>query len=98
MDTNNCPTRPTWVNCVAGMAQGLGQVRGPACEFTLDVPVWHPSPDDAAKKGVAGEIFQEVQGFGGPDAKAIYIRDFNLNDPEIEIYVIHTNGEPEFLG
>ena len=30
--------------------------------------------------------------------KAIYMRDFNLNDPNIDIYLLSDKGEAEFQG
>ena len=99
IDTNNCPTGPGWVNCVADLARNPGRPDGPACEFTLEVPAWKPSPDNELKQKLASEILQEIQAFGGSSGtKAIYIRDFNVDDPEIEAYIINTTAEPEFLG
>ena len=113
----NCPSGPTWVNCVAEWVQNPHKDEGkvvygnepptyttPApkerpCEFTLEVPVWKPSPDNELKRKLAAEILQEIQAFWGTSGtKAIYIRDFNVDDPEIEAYIINTTEEPAFLG
>jgi len=69
------------------------------CEFTLDVPVWLPSPDSELKKKVAGEILHEILAYRRVSGtKAVYVRDFNVEDPEVEVYVIDTTGESEVLG
>jgi hypothetical protein len=70
----------------------------PTCEYVLDVPQWKPSPDDEVKARRATEIFRELQDFGYSDSKEIHIRDFNLNDPEIEAYIVERDGTREFQG
>ena len=70
----------------------------PTCEFTLEVPAWKPSPDNESKTKLASEILREIQGFGASEAKSIYIRDFNADDPEIEAYITNPDGQTEFLG
>jgi len=48
---------------------------------------------------LATEILNEIQAFGGSSGtKAIYIRDFNIDDPEIKVYIVNTSAEPEILG
>jgi hypothetical protein len=39
-----------------------------------------------------------VLGFIGETPKAIYIRDFNLDDPEIEAHIVDDRDPPYFLG
>jgi hypothetical protein len=70
----------------------------PTCEFRLEIPEWKPSPDDAEKKKLAADILQELRNFGYTDLKAVYIRDFNVADPDIWAYVISWSGESYFQG
>jgi hypothetical protein len=72
--------------------------KAPTCELTLEVPAWKPSPEDDSKTKLASEILREIQGFGASEAKSIYIRDFNADDPEIEAYITNPDGQAEFLG
>ncbi len=46
----------------------------------------------------AQQILQELRDFGYDDAKTIYIRDFNVNDPEIRAYVVTRSGQSDFQG
>lgn len=98
IDTFSC--RPhDWQNCVreyARSAEGReavqerssAQTTVQTCQFTLSVPPWMPSPDDAAKRKVAAEILGEVRkSLAVSRPKTIWLRDFNLDDPEIWMYI-----------
>lgn len=113
LDVISCPANATWVNCVAdwvrnpqggivsGSEKGHSTAAAPnvsTCEFTLQVPAWKPSAEDERKKKLAAEILQELRDFNYNDARAVYIRDFNLDDPDIWIYVITREGSPAFQG
>ena len=41
---------------------------------------------------------EELLGFGYTDPKEIYARDFNLDDPEIDFYIVDSDEMPEFQG
>jgi hypothetical protein len=108
-----CPADATWVNCVgdwlAAPASPLivsgdekPRFRGeapkePTCEFTLDVPAWEPSPDNQQKRKLAAELLQELRD-SNSGAEAIYVRDFNTQDPDIWAYVINGDGSPAVQG
>jgi hypothetical protein len=68
------------------------------CEFVLDVPKWEPSPDSPEKRRLALELLTELQQFGYKDARAIVIRDFNVNDPDVTAYVMGKDGKEDFQG
>ena len=70
----------------------------PTCEFRLDIPEWKPSPDDEEKIKVANELSREIRSFVDSDAKAIYIRDFNIHDPDIWAYTITAKNRDDFQG
>jgi hypothetical protein len=72
--------------------------RQPTCELALEIPAWQPSPDDAPKRKIATDLLKELQGFGYADAKAIYIRDFNVNDSDIWAYIVTRNNGSDFQG
>jgi|SRR5579883_664959 hypothetical protein len=99
-----CPPDAAWISCVADWLRSTQtaivsrgeQLKGPTCELTVDVPAWRPSPDNRQKRELAGDLLKEIRGFGYADAKAIYIRDFNVNDPDIWAYIITHSGNSEF--
>jgi len=100
IDTVSCPADRGWVNCVANSTTeraGIGEDTR-ACEFTLNIGPWKPSPDDEKKRQLAGEIANEIRAFGYENVKAMYVRDFNLTDPEIQVYTVDDRGKPDLLG
>jgi len=88
-----------WQNCVreyARSAEGREAVRERSsaqttvqtCQFTLSVPPWMPSPDNAAKRKVAAEILGEIRKYlAVRHPKTIWLRDFSLDDPDIWMYI-----------
>jgi hypothetical protein len=68
------------------------------CKFTLQVPKWRPSPNTAEKQRIAGKIAKELLDFGYADATVIYVRDFNLDDPDITAYIKDRKGEVRLQG
>jgi hypothetical protein len=98
----NCPIA-TWVECTANAIKKEGGVvpstGSPACEFTLEVPPWQPTPNSPRKKEFASKLLREIRDWTGiQDPKVVYVRDFNLLDPDIWIYVISKQDEERFLG
>ncbi|MCW5983577.1 MAG: hypothetical protein KIT09_36135 [Bryobacteraceae bacterium] len=68
------------------------------CEFTLQIPAWAPSPDDERKRKIAGEILDEIRTYSRKEPSEVYVRDFNLNDPDILIYIIDSPTDDWLLG
>lgn len=114
IDAISCPADATWTGCVAywvftppevgdrvmygNEKPHYGVRQEPVCELTLLIAFWKPSPNDARKKKVAAEVLGEIERFAYPDPKVVYVRDFNLEDPEISAYIVPRKGEPDVLG
>ena len=52
----------------------------------------------AKKREVAAEVLKELHAFGYTELASVYVRDFNLDDPEIQAYIVKRNGDPHLLG
>ena len=68
------------------------------CEFRLEVQRWQPSPDNQMKRTTAVEVLAEIRMFIVEGVRSIVIRDFNIDDPEINIYFVNLRGEDQVLG
>jgi len=60
--------------------------------------MWQPSPNTPEKRRIAAEIGKEVRKFGYYDATVIYVRDFNLDDPDITAYIKDRKGHIQIQG
>jgi hypothetical protein len=101
----DCPTEPNWVDCVVAWqkenptVQDLSEpVGAKPCDFSMDVPPWAPSPNNEDKQRVAVRLLQEFREFGYSELSALYARDFNLNDPNIDFYYQLQSGESGVQG
>jgi hypothetical protein len=66
-----------------------------SCATTIDmrsIPAWQPSPDGPPKRRVADELRREIEA-QWPRAQEIVIRDFNIQDPQITLYVKMPDGD-----
>lgn len=93
-----CPVKKDWRGCIAGFASGEGATAPVStCKATIDlraVPAWKPSPNDQAKKRIADELRKEIEAhFQGSQVQAIVIRDFNLMDNQITMYLKMPDGD-----
>lgn len=70
----------------------------PPCNLTLEFGPWKPSPDGPEKRKVAREILEELRAYGHTDSKEVYVRDFNVHDPDIWFYIVKPQGESTFEG
>ena len=107
LDLITCPADAGWLSCAGDWARvsptepALSPVeasREPTCNLTLPISAWRSSPDNEQKRRIASELLKELLGFGYADPEAIYARDFNLEDPEIDFYIVDSEGMPEFQG
>jgi len=105
IDVTNCLAGSGWLKCIAEYVQSeessnrLKLDSAAACEFTLDVPQWQSSPDSPLKQRLAADILRETMEFGGfSNPQAVYVRDFNTDDPDILVYAITQRGGDRFLG
>ena len=65
------------------------------CSITLDlstIPAWKPSPNDATKRRIVGELRSEIEA-EWPRVQEIVLRDFNLNDNLIVMYLKMPGGD-----
>ncbi len=92
----SCPADQGWQKC-AGESAGLEAVNNVVrtCITAVDlraIPAWEPSPNDQTKREVAEQLRREI------DAKwqgvqEIVIRDFNLKDRQITMYLKLPGGD-----
>jgi len=91
-----CPAEKNWRECVEGFArlEYATDVVG-TCTITLDtntIPAWAPSPNDTAKQSVADELRNEIES-KWPGVLEIVVRDFNLKDNQITMYLKMPDGD-----
>lgn len=68
------------------------------CTLPVTVPKWHPSPNGTQKRKLAMELLQEVEQFGYSSPEQVYMRDFNIDDPELEFYIVDPAREQAVQG
>jgi hypothetical protein len=92
----SCPAEQNWAECVEKFTYGDGagsMVR--TCVVTIDIraiPAWKPSPDSPEKRRVAGELRSEIEA-KWRGVQQIVIRDFDLRDPQITMYLKMPDGD-----
>jgi hypothetical protein len=91
-----CPLEKNWRECVEAFAdlQYATDVVG-TCTITLDmsaIPVWKPSPDDPTKRRIADELRSEIEA-KWRGVQEVVIRDFNLEDNQITMYLKMPDGD-----
>lgn len=85
-----CPADQNWQRCaetIVGLEAANNLAR--TCTAILDlrsIPRWEPSRDDKTKRRVADELRIEIE-TKWQGAEQIVIRDFNLNDRQITMYL-----------
>lgn len=102
----SCPKDAEWATCAerrfhASTHQPAETARYPltaVCDVSVTVEKWRPSPDTPAKRRIASDVLAELMKFRGTNPRAVYVRDFNLNDPELEFYIVDANGQREVQG
>lgn len=91
-----CPVEKNWRECVEELAglEFANNVVG-TCTMTLDlrtIPAWKPSPNDQTKRGIADELRHEIEA-KWLGVQEIVIRDFNLEDSQITMYLKMPDGD-----
>jgi Carboxypeptidase regulatory-like domain len=85
-----CPVEKNWLACIAGFADPKRtDERVTTCATTIDVrriAAWEPSPNNQQKRRIALELRHEVEDEWG-QAEKIVVRDFNLKDNQLTIYI-----------
>ncbi|HEY1759103.1 MAG TPA: hypothetical protein VGG72_27270 [Bryobacteraceae bacterium] len=102
-----CPAAWTWTACVEEQARIAGAAPTASaertCTATLNIrglPAWKPSPDSPQKRQVADELRRDIEAEWGR-AQEIVVRDFDLRDPDITMYLRFPGEAPgggEFKG
>jgi hypothetical protein len=107
IQATTCP-ETQWTKCAVDWATqarstatsgaGMASLRFPEsqCEIDLSIPRCNPSPETDLKKRLAAEVLREVA--GTLNYKEVYVRDFNVQDPNLDFYLVNENGEGEFQG
>jgi hypothetical protein len=105
-----CKDDANWIECANDWISDIDQyeppekrspattVQGPPCEYNLDIPQWKPSEDNQLKRQFAADILRELLPGGMRGYRSVFVRDFNLNDPNIDFYLINARGNSEFRG
>jgi hypothetical protein len=91
-----CPVEKNWRECVEGFA-GMEYANNvlKTCTITLDmstIPPWKPSPNDQTKRRIADELRNEIEA-KWRGVQEIVIRDFNLEDNQVTMYVKMPDGD-----
>jgi len=92
----SCNVQKNWRQCIGDFAP-LENRSDPVttCKTTIDlsaIPAWRPSPNDQKKQKIADELGREIEA-RYQDADQIVIRDFNLLDNQITMYVKTPEGD-----
>jgi len=90
-----CPIE-NWRQCVQEFAglEYVDYVVG-TCTFTFDmstIPAWKPSTNDQTKRRIADELRSEIEA-RWQGVQEIVIRNFNLKDNQIEMYLKMPDGD-----
>ncbi|MBZ5496409.1 MAG: hypothetical protein LAP85_08400 [Acidobacteriia bacterium] len=93
----SCPAELDWQKCVVkytydNYRRGLPIRR---CTTTIDlrtIPLWEPSPDNEEKRRVAAGLRKEIE-TKWHGVQEIVVRDFNLKDNGITIYMKTRDGD-----
>jgi len=101
-----CPSDTPWTKCAEDELRNVthdpadprDRPIGPACELSVTVPEWRPSADSDLKRALASEALQELFEFGYANPRAVYVRDFNVADPELDFYVVGAEGNESLQG
>jgi hypothetical protein len=91
-----CPAEENWRECVGGFArlEYVTDIVG-TCSISLDmsaIPTWKPSANDAVKRRVVHELRGEIES-KWPGVQKIVLRDFNLKDNQITMYLRMPDGD-----
>ncbi|HUK15188.1 MAG TPA: hypothetical protein VLW65_02185 [Bryobacteraceae bacterium] len=96
-DAGTCPIEEDWRKCVAKFApkQAVLLYVATTCAGTIDprsIPPWEPSPNDQKKRQIGVELRREIEA-EFPTASEIIIRDFNVKDNQITMYIREPDGD-----
>jgi hypothetical protein len=92
---NGCPVEKDWRKCIAELAgdeHSTDPIR--TCTKIINlraIPAWRPSPNGQKKKLIADALRREIEA-NWQGASEIVIRDFNLKDNQITIYLKMPDG------
>ena len=91
-----CAVEKDWRECVQGFVgnEYVKDIVG-VCATTLDtreIPAWKPSPHDPTKRRIAEELRNEIEA-KWRGVQEIVIRDFNLEDNQITMYLKMPDGD-----
>ena len=94
----NCATR-SYRRSIQYYRSKMPRVRAfpaQACSLRIPhgaIPEWHPSPDSPEKRRITARVLREIESKWGPSSRVV-VRDFNLNDSSISIYLEDRSGNP----
>jgi len=68
------------------------------CDISVTIGNWRPTPASERKRALASEVLQELFQFGYVNPKVVFVRDFNVSDPELNFYVVDAEGKDNLQG
>jgi hypothetical protein len=91
-----CSSDQDWRDCISRELDSAEPRQSDfTCTLTLDLsglPAWKESPHDDAKRKLIAELKSEIQS-RWKGAQSVVIRDFNVWDPQITIWLRMSDGE-----
>ncbi len=91
-----CPVEQNWKECIQQHTDLEAARNIPrTCTAAIDmlaIPAWKPSPKDQIKRRIADELRREIEA-KWQGAQQIVIRDFNLKDNQITMYLKMADGD-----
>ena len=90
------PVEENWKECIERNAgtEALSYASR-TCSTTVDlrtIPAWAPSPNDQTKRRIEAHLRDEIQA-KWPGVQEIVIRNFNLKDNQITMYLKMPDGD-----
>lgn len=90
-----CPVERSWSDCVEAFDKPNAGITVRTCTTIVDIsalPAWQPSPDSPIKRRLAKELRSEIEA-DWKGVQEIVVRDFNLSDPEITMFLKQQDGD-----
>lgn len=91
-----CAAKRNWKDCIESIApRESAKSVVETCAVTLDlrkIPRWRPSPNNATKRRIARQLRHQIEA-KWPGAQEIVLRDFNLEDPVIFMFLKMPDGD-----
>jgi len=102
---NSCPVDANWTICAQQSFASFSHSKKqesysaePTCDLVVNVPKWSPTPNGPRKREVASRVLHELIELTGSAPRAVFVRDFNVNDPELQFLIVGANADETVQG